>query len=177
MAVSRSVGTCWLRRAQSMALWYWDQACLSCSGGIFRGGGKPWSASSGGWGGRLGMVRRRCRGLWLVGPSGRGPYRASTRMMGLSSAVFWCVGFVRDVCDCDVGVVRQTHQAGEEGVGRVGRVVPLDVEGQGQCHEEVQEGAFCSSLGDALPGSRKGVSPAPVRTVYLWLRMYLEVKL
>ena len=29
MAVSRSVGSCLLRRARSIALWYWDQACLS----------------------------------------------------------------------------------------------------------------------------------------------------
>ena len=85
MAVSRSVGSCWLRRARSMALWYWDQAFLSCSGGIFRGGGKPWSASSGGLGGRLGVVRRRCKGLWPVGPSGSGPYRACVRMMVVGS--------------------------------------------------------------------------------------------
>ena len=39
MALSRSVSSCWLRRARSMPLWYWDRACLSCSGGIFRGGG------------------------------------------------------------------------------------------------------------------------------------------
>ena len=37
MAVSRSVGSGLMRRARSMALCYWDQACLSCSGGIFRG--------------------------------------------------------------------------------------------------------------------------------------------
>ena len=85
MAVSRSVGSGWMRRARSMALSYWDQACLSCSGGIFRGGGRPWSASSGGLGGRLAMVRRMCRGLWPVGPSRRGPYRASARMMVVGS--------------------------------------------------------------------------------------------
>ena len=81
MAASRSVGSCWLRRARSMALWYGDQGCLSCSGGIFRGGGKAWSASSGGLGRGLGIVRRRCRGLWPAGPSGSGLYRASARMM------------------------------------------------------------------------------------------------
>ena len=36
----------------------------------------------------------------------------------------------------------------EEGVGCVGRVVLRDCEGQGERHEKVQEGAFCSSLGD-----------------------------
>ena len=36
MAVSGLVGSCWLRRARSMALRYWDYACLLCSGGIFR---------------------------------------------------------------------------------------------------------------------------------------------
>ena len=85
MAVSRSVGSGWMRRAQSMALCYLDQACLSCSAGILRGGGRPWSASSGGLGGRLRMVRRMCRGLSPVCPSGRGPYRASARMMVVGS--------------------------------------------------------------------------------------------
>ena len=50
-----------------------------------QGGGRPWSASSGGLEGRLGMVRRMCRGLWPVGPSGRGPYRASAWMMVVGS--------------------------------------------------------------------------------------------
>ena len=67
MAVSRSVGSSWMRRARSLALSYWDQACLLCSGGIFRGAGRPWSASSGGLGGRLGTVRRICRGLCCLG--------------------------------------------------------------------------------------------------------------
>ena len=31
--------------------------------------------------------------------------------------------------------------------------------------------------GTQLPGSRKGLRPAPVRTVYFRVRMYLEVKL
>ena len=79
------MGSGWLRRARSMALRYLDQASLSCSGGIFRGGGKPWSASSGGLGGRFGMVRRTCRGLWPVGPSVRWLYRASARMMVVAS--------------------------------------------------------------------------------------------
>ena len=30
--------------------------------------------------------------------------------------------------------------------------------------------------GTPMTGSRKGVRPAPVRTVYLLVRMYLEVK-
>ena len=72
VAVSRSVGSCWLRHVRSMALWYWDQACLSWSGGFFRGRRKPWSASSGGLGGRLGMVRRRLKGLWLSVSAGAG---------------------------------------------------------------------------------------------------------
>ena len=33
------------------------------------------------------MVRRMCRGLWPVGPSGRGPYRASARMMVVGVAI------------------------------------------------------------------------------------------
>ena len=37
-------------------------------------------------------------------------------------------------------------QGEEEGVGRLGRVVTLDGDGQGECHEKVQEGPFCSSL-------------------------------
>ena len=85
MAVSRSVGSGWMRQAGSIALSYWDQACLSCSGNIFRGDGRPWSASSGGLRGRLRMVRRMCRGLWPVGPNGRGSYRAFARMMVVGS--------------------------------------------------------------------------------------------
>ena len=41
MALSGSLGSCCIHSARSMALWYWDQACLLCSRGIFRGGGKP----------------------------------------------------------------------------------------------------------------------------------------
>ena len=48
----------------------------------------------------------------------------------------------------EVGVVREADQGGEEGVGCVGWVILLDCEGQGELHEKVQEGAFCSSLGD-----------------------------
>ena len=43
-------------------------------------------------------------------------------------------------------MIRKTHQGGEKGVGRVGRVVLFDGEGQGLCDKEVQEGPFCSSL-------------------------------
>ena len=64
-----------------MDLFYWDQVCLSCSGDIFRGGGKPWSTSSGGLGGRLEMVRQMYGRLWPVGPSGRGPYWPSAQIM------------------------------------------------------------------------------------------------
>ena len=53
--------------------------------GHSEGGGTPWSASSGGMGGRLGMVRRMFRGRWPLGPSGSGPYRASARMMVVGS--------------------------------------------------------------------------------------------
>ena len=81
MAVSKSVGSRWLRRARSMALCYWDQACLSCSG-VFSGklvslGPHP----PGEWGGVFGMVRQMCRGLWPVGPIQRGPYRAFAQIM------------------------------------------------------------------------------------------------
>ena len=58
------------------------------------------------------------------------------------------MGFVFGVCHPEVGVVREAHQGGEEGVGCVGRVIPLDCEGQGGRHEKVQEGAFCSLFGD-----------------------------
>ena len=85
MALSRSVGSGRLLRARSMALLYTDQACLSCSGGISRGGGKPWSASSGGVGRRLGIKRRMCRGLWPVGPIGRGLYRTPAHKMAVGS--------------------------------------------------------------------------------------------
>ena len=53
--------------------------------GHFQRGGKPWSASSGGSGGRLGIVRQMCRGLWPVGPSGSRPYRASAQLMLVES--------------------------------------------------------------------------------------------
>ena len=66
--------------------------------------------------------------------------------------------------------MREAHLGGEEGVGCVSPVILFDFEGQGECHEVVQEGAFRSS-GTPLPGSRKGVRPAPVRTVYLRVRM------
>ena len=44
------------------------------------------------------------------------------------------MGFVWGVCDREVGVVREAHQGGEEGVGCVGRVFLLDCEGQGERH-------------------------------------------
>ena len=40
-----------------------------------------------------------------------------------------------------------------------------------------RKGAPAPPWGTPLPGSRKGVRPAPVRTVYLRVRVYLEVKL
>ena len=58
------------------------------------------------------------------------------------------MGFVWGVCDRELGVVREAQHGGGEGVGCVGRVILLDCEGKGERHEEVQEGAFCSSLGD-----------------------------
>ena len=67
------------------------------------------------------------------------------------------MGFVWGVCDPEVGVVREAHQGGEEGVGCLGRVILLDCEGQGECHEKVQEGAFCSSLGDPTAWLQEGV--------------------
>ena len=51
------------------------------------------------------------------------------------------MGFVWGVCDREVGVVREAHQEGEEGVGCVRRVILVDCEGQGERHEKVQEGA------------------------------------
>ena len=44
------------------------------------------------------------------------------------------MGFVWGVRDGEVGVVREVHQVGEEGVVCVGRVILLDCEGQGECH-------------------------------------------
>ena len=55
---------------------------------------------------------------------------------------------MRVVCDLEVGVLYEAHQAGAEGVGCLGRVILLNGEGQGQRYEEVREGPFCSSLGD-----------------------------
>ena len=80
-------------------------------------------------------------------------------------------GFLWGVCGREVGVVRKAQQGGEEGVGCVGRVILFDCEGQGECHEEVQEGPSAPPWGTPLPGSRKGVRPAPVRTVYLRVQM------
>ena len=54
MAVSSLVGSGWMRRARSMALSYWDQACLSCSRSILRGvvglGPHPLGGWGEGWG-------------------------------------------------------------------------------------------------------------------------------
>ena len=61
------------------------------------------------------------------------------------------------VCNREVGVVRDPHQGGEEGVGRIGRVVTFDGKGQGKCQEEVQEGPPRSSLGDSAPWLQEGV--------------------
>ena len=66
------------------------------------------------------------------------------------------MGFVWGVCDGEVGGVREAHQGGEEGVGCVGRIGLLDCEGQGERHEKVQEGAFCSSLGDPAAWLQEG---------------------
>ena len=66
------------------------------------------------------------------------------------------MGFVWGVCDREVGVVREARQGGEEGVGCVGRVILVDCEGQGERHEKVQEGAFCSSLGDPAAWLQEG---------------------
>ena len=66
------------------------------------------------------------------------------------------MGFVWAVRDRELGVVREAHQGGEEGVGCVGRVILLDCEGQGERHEKVQEGAFCSSLGDPAAWLQEG---------------------
>ena len=60
------------------------------------------------------------------------------------------------VCDREIGVIREAHQGGEEGVGCVGRVILLDGEGARERHEEVQEGAFCSSLGDPAAWLQEG---------------------
>ena len=66
------------------------------------------------------------------------------------------MGFVWAVCDREVVVVRAANQRGEEKVGCVGRVFLFDCEGQGECHGEVQEGAFCSSLGDPAAWLQEG---------------------
>ena len=66
------------------------------------------------------------------------------------------MGFVWGVRDGEVGVVREAHQGGEEGVGCVGRVILLDCEGQGECHQKVQEGALCSPLGDPAAWLQEG---------------------
>ena len=58
---------------------------------------------------------------------------------------------------CGVGVLREAHQGGEEGVGCVGSVIRLNCGGQGECHEEVQIGAFCSSLGDPAAWLQEGL--------------------
>ena len=47
-------------------------------------------------------------------------------------------------------------QGREEGVGCVGRVILLDCQGQGERHEEVEEGAFCSSFGDPAAWLQEG---------------------
>ena len=57
-----------------------------------------------------------------------------SRTVSSSKSLACWVGFLRGVCDREVGVVRKSHQGGEEGVGRVGWVVPLDCAGRGQCH-------------------------------------------
>ena len=60
------------------------------------------------------------------------------------------------MCDREVGVVREAHQGGEEGLGCVGRVILFDCEGHGERHEELQEGAFFSCLGDPAAWLQKG---------------------
>ena len=66
------------------------------------------------------------------------------------------MGFVWGVCDREVGVVREGHQGGQEGVGCIGRFILLDCEGQGERPEEIQEGAFCFSLGDPAAWLQEG---------------------
>ena len=66
------------------------------------------------------------------------------------------MGFVWGVCDREVGVVREAHQGGEEGLGCLGRVILIDCEVQGEFHEEVQEGAFCSSNGNPAAWLKEG---------------------
>ena len=53
--------------------------------GHFQGGRQALVRILRGDGGRLGMVRRRWKGLWPVGPSGSGPYRASVWMTVVGS--------------------------------------------------------------------------------------------
>ena len=66
------------------------------------------------------------------------------------------MGFVLGMCDREVGVVREAHQGEEEGVGCVGRVILRGCEGKGERHVEVQEGAFCSPLGDPAAWLQEG---------------------
>ena len=58
-------------------------------------------------------------------------------------------------------VFREADQGGEEGVGCVGRVILLDCEGQGERHEKVQEGAFCSFLRDPAAWLQEGGEACP----------------
>ena len=88
------------------------------------------------------------------------------------------VGFVWGVCDCEVGVVRKTDQGGEEGGGggKAGWSRSM-VRARGSVKERYRKGPSAPPWGTPLPGSRKGVRLAPLRTGYLQVRMYLEVKL
>ena len=81
------------------------------------------------------LLRQRCDLVTLSKMST--PWVTVGRLSGM-----WAVH------DREINIVRKAHQRGEEGVRCVCQVILFDGEGQGQCQEEVQEGPFCSSLGD-----------------------------
>ena len=89
---------------------------------------------------------------WMMrlfgGEVGDGHVQQLFDLLGNFWAVFRGMGFLWGVHDREVGVVRKAHQGGEEGVGRVGRVILFDCDGQGECHQNIQEGPLRSSLGD-----------------------------
>ena len=79
---------------------------------------------------------------------GDGYFQQVVGLLGDRWSGVWGVGLLWGACDREVGVVRKAHQGGEEGVGCVGRVILFDCEGQGECHQKVQEGTFRFSLRD-----------------------------
>ena len=92
----------------------------------------------------------------VAGEVGDGHVQQVVGLLGDCWSLVRGVGFLWGVYDREVGVVREAHQGGEEGVGRVARVMLFDSEGQGECHKEVQEGPFRSSLEDRAAWLQEG---------------------